>query len=237
LAGSACCDRCIGVFHFHCGIFATVSSFFTEVTLPDEFLALLSRRNNMQGGRMSVSTLFLILLMTFVVACALDRFFQSRSARQRPPQKGKGPGIPALKRPSDKKNDELEEQAKQRLLEQEANQIFAPVENHLQKLRQVLRATGASVEIDNIWEHLGDQRLRRVAKVICSASAQQLPLDLTIQGASVFYRNESYRFPGIKALLPVITCEVEQFLGAASGGDSAVPGLSNEMSPKLPYQR
>ena len=166
----------------------------------------------MQGGRMSVSTLFMILLMTFVVACALDRFFQSRSARQRPPQKGKGPGIPALKRPSDKKNDELEEQAKQRLLEQEANQIFAPVENHLQKLRQVLRATGASVEIDNIWEHLGDQRLRRVAKVICSASAQQLPLDLTIQGASVFYRNESYRFPGIKALLPVITCEVEQFL-------------------------
>ena len=148
-------------FEFHCGIFATVSSFFTEATLMDEFLALLSRRNNMQGGRMSVSTLFLILLMTFVVACALDRFFQSRSARQRPPQKGKGPGIPALKRPSDKKNDELEEQAKQRLLEQEANQIFAPVENHLQKLRQVLRATGASVEIDNIWEHLGDQKLRR----------------------------------------------------------------------------
>src|SRR6516225_6622778 len=35
-------------FHFHCGIFATVSSFLSEATLPDEFLALLSRRNNMQ---------------------------------------------------------------------------------------------------------------------------------------------------------------------------------------------
>ena len=41
-------------FEFHCGIFATVSSFFREAILQDEFLALLSRRNNMQGACMTV---------------------------------------------------------------------------------------------------------------------------------------------------------------------------------------
>jgi hypothetical protein len=43
--------------------------------------------------------------------------------------------------------------------------------------------------------------------------AQQLPLDLTIQGASIFYRDQPYRFSyDIEALILVITREVEEFL-------------------------
>jgi hypothetical protein len=108
--------------------------------------------------------------------------------------------------------DELEEQAKRKFLEQEANQIFASIENYLTRLAEVLRAAGASVEVDAKWEHLGDQQLRRVAKVRSNESAQQLPLDFTIQEASIFYRDKRYRLlRGIEALMPVITSDVEQF--------------------------
>jgi hypothetical protein len=80
-------------------------------------------------------------------------------------------------------------------------------------LDKVLRAAGASVEIDAMWEHLGDQRLRRVARVTSTEPTQQLPLDLTIQGASIFYRDRLYRFShDIEALIRVITREVEQIL-------------------------
>ena len=87
----------------------------------------------------------------------------------------------------DAERDELEEQARRKFLEQEANQIFSPIENYLTKLAEVLRTAGASVEVDARWEHLGDQKLRRIAKVSSSEPAQQLPLDFTIQGASIFY--------------------------------------------------
>jgi hypothetical protein len=112
----------------------------------------------------------------------------------------------------DAERDELEEQARRKFLEQEANQIFSPIENYLTKLAEVLRTAGASVEVDARWEHLGDQRLRRIAKVSSSESAQQLPLDFTIQRASIFYREKRYHFLGeIDALMPVITSDVEQF--------------------------
>jgi hypothetical protein len=101
----------------------------------------------------------------------------------------------------------------------EANQIFAPIENYLGRLAEVLRASGASVEVDAKWEHRGDQKLRRVAKVRSSASAQQLHLNFTVQGASIFYRDKRYRFlRGIEALMPVITSDVEQFLTSTAAG-------------------
>jgi hypothetical protein len=62
----------------------------------------------------------------------------------------------------DAERDELEEQARRKFLEQEANQIFSPIENYLTKLAEVLRTAGASVEVDARWEHLGDQRLLRI---------------------------------------------------------------------------
>lgn len=112
----------------------------------------------------------------------------------------------------DAERDELEEQARRKFLEQEANQIFSPIENYLTKLAEVLRTAGASVEVDARWEHLGDQKLRRIAKVTSSEPAQQLPLDFTIQGASIFYGDKRYHFlREIDALMPVITSDVEQF--------------------------
>ena len=112
----------------------------------------------------------------------------------------------------DAERDELEEQARRKFLEQEANQIFSPIENYLTKLAEVLRTAGASVEVDARWEHLGDRKLRRIAKVSSSESAQQLPLDFTIQGASIFYGDKRYHFlREIDALMPVITSDVEQF--------------------------
>ena len=42
-----------------------------------------------------------------------------------------------------------------------------------------------------------------------------LPLDLTVEGVTIFYRNRPYRFTrGIEALIPVITSDVEQFITA-----------------------
>jgi hypothetical protein len=112
----------------------------------------------------------------------------------------------------DAERDELEEQARRKFLEQEANQIFSPIENYLTKLAEVLRTAGASVEVDARWEHLGDRKLRRIAKVSSSESAQQLPLDFTIQGASIFYGDKRFHFlREIDALMPVITSDVEQF--------------------------
>jgi hypothetical protein len=114
----------------------------------------------------------------------------------------------------DAKRDELEQQAKQLLLEEHANQIFAPIEDFLTRLNQVLRAVGGSVEVGAMWEHLGDGKLRRVAKVTSTESKQQLSIDLTVQEAIIFYNDTPYRFSrGIEALIFAITREVEQFLG------------------------
>src|SRR4029077_2759348 len=54
----------------------------------------------------------------------------------------------------DKTRDELERQAKRAFLEQEANELFAPLENYLTRLDKVLHQANAAVEIDPTWEHL-----------------------------------------------------------------------------------
>ena len=113
----------------------------------------------------------------------------------------------------DAMRDERERRARQLVLEEHANQIFAPIEDFLMRLDKVLRAVGGSVEIDAMWEHLGDQKLRRVAKVTSTKSKQQLPIDLTIQEATIFYHDTPYRFShGIEALIFAITQDVERFL-------------------------
>jgi hypothetical protein len=113
----------------------------------------------------------------------------------------------------DAARDELERRAKEIFLEDQANQIFAPIEHYLTSLDKVLHAVGASLQINAVWEHLGDQRLGRAAKVTSSDPNRQHSLDFTIQGVSILFRDRPYSFSnGIKALMRVITHEVEQFL-------------------------
>jgi hypothetical protein len=117
----------------------------------------------------------------------------------------------------DAERDNLEREAKRAFLEQEANHLFASIENHLIKLDRVLGAANASVEINHTWEHLGEEKVRRMARVVSKERAQHLLLDFTIQGVTIFYRNRSYRFSrGIEALIPIITSDVEQFITAQS---------------------
>ena len=47
----------------------------------------------------------------------------------------------------DAARDAKEERAKRKFLEQEADQVFAPIENYLSRLAKVLLAAGASVQI------------------------------------------------------------------------------------------
>jgi hypothetical protein len=124
----------------------------------------------------------------------------------------------------DKTRDELERQARRAFLEQEANELFAPLENYLTRLDKVIHEANAAVEIDPTWEHLDERKLRRTAKVILRETAQQqLPLDLTIEGVTIFYRNRPYRFTrAIEALIPVITSDIEQFITAQS--QATAPG-------------
>jgi hypothetical protein len=124
----------------------------------------------------------------------------------------------------DAERDKLERQAKRAFLEQEANQLFAPIENHLINMGKVLDAANAAVEIDLTWRHLGEEQLRRTARVISRDTAVELPLDFTIERVTIFYRNRPYRFTsGIEALIPVLTSDVEQFITALSRGRRTVP--------------
>ena len=109
--------------------------------------------------------------------------------------------------------DELERQAQRSFLEEQANQLFAPVEDFLTRLDKVLRTGGGSVEIDGKCEHLGDGRLRRKAKVTSTEPTQQRSVDFIIQAARIFYRDTFYQFShGTEALIGAITREVKQFL-------------------------
>jgi hypothetical protein len=113
----------------------------------------------------------------------------------------------------DAARDKREERAQQSFLEAEANQTFAPIEDFLVRLNEVLTSAGASVEIDRTWQRLDDRKLRRVAKVVSSTPLQRLPLDFTIHGVSIIYHDKVFRFDsGIAALILAITSEVEQFL-------------------------
>jgi len=124
------------------------------------------------------------------------------------------PPILALKQKWDTNDfarDKEEERMQLTFLEQEAKHTFAPIEDFLTRLKDVLGAAGASVEIGT-WEHLDNRRLRRVAKVISSNPPRQLSLDFAIQGVTIFYRERPYRFSsGIESLIPAITVDVEQF--------------------------
>jgi hypothetical protein len=109
--------------------------------------------------------------------------------------------------------DRQEKRAQQTFLEEEANKTFALIEQFLIRLNKVLSAEGASVEIATTWQHLGERRLRRAAKVISTDSSRRLPLDFTIYGMGIFYRDKVYRFAnGIETLIRAITADVEQFL-------------------------
>jgi hypothetical protein len=113
----------------------------------------------------------------------------------------------------DAARDELEQQRKQVFVEEQANQIFAPIEDYFMKLEKVLQRVRASVKIEANREHLADQRLRRVVTLTSTEPWQQLSLDFTIDGASILYRDRPYRFSrGIETLIHVITSEVEEFL-------------------------
>jgi hypothetical protein len=120
----------------------------------------------------------------------------------------------------DAARDKREERARQLFLEAEANQTFTPIEEFLIKLSKALSGAGASVEIDT-WQHLDDQRLRRVAQVVFSNLPQRLSLDFTIHGMSIIYRDKIFRFDsGIAALILAITAEVEPHRKAA--GSSSI---------------
>ena len=81
------------------------------------------------------------------------------------------------------------------------------------RLDNVLQRVRASAKIEAMWEHVADQRLRRVATVTSTAPWQQLRLEFTIRGVSILYRDKPYRLSReIEALILVITGEVEQFL-------------------------
>ena len=71
----------------------------------------------------------------------------------------------------DKTRDELERQERRAFLEQEANELFAPLENHLTRLDKVILEANAAVEIDPTWEHLDERKLRRTAKVLLRETA------------------------------------------------------------------
>jgi hypothetical protein len=113
----------------------------------------------------------------------------------------------------DAERDRVERRTKEIFLEGHASQIFAPIEDYLTRLDKVLHAFDASVEIDAAWEHLGDQKVRRAARVKSTEPTQQLSLAFTIQGASILYHDRSYQFSqDTEALILVITYEVKQFL-------------------------
>ena len=106
------------------------------------------------------------------------------------------PAIGNLKQRWDDKDaarDKLEQREKQLFLEDQANQIIAPIEDYFMRLDKVIHRVRASVRIEAVWEHLADQRLRRVATVTSTDPWQQLRLDFTIQGASIMYRDKPYR--------------------------------------------
>ena len=121
----------------------------------------------------------------------------------------------------DAARDKQEERAQQAFLEEEAKHTFAPIEDFLIRLSKVLSAAGASVEIDTTWEHLGERRLRRVAKVISSNPPQELSLDFTINAASIFYCDKVYRLAtGTEALILAISADIERFLTPYRKADS-----------------
>jgi hypothetical protein len=118
----------------------------------------------------------------------------------------------------DAARDKLSDDSLKIFREEQASQIFAPIEDYFTRLDQVLHAVGASMVIDPKWEHLPDQRLRRVANV--TFGEHRLSLDFIIQGVNIYFRNTTYRLSrGIEALLPTVTDEVERFFKTRPADD------------------
>ena len=133
----------------------------------------------------------------------------------------------------DAARDKDEERARQLFLEAEASQTFRPIEEFLIKLNKVLSGAGASVEIDT-WQHLDNQRLRRVAQVVSSNPPRQLSLDFTIHGVNIIYHDRTFRFDsGIVALILAITAEVERSLTPhlKAAGSSISKGQTSGSAP------
>jgi hypothetical protein len=99
------------------------------------------------------------------------------------------------------------------LLEEQAKQVFQPIKEYLMRMNQAVHTVGATVEIDPRWEPLGDQKLRRTARVASTKLSRPLPLDFTIQGALILLGDKTYEYPHqIDALKHEIRRQVEQFL-------------------------
>ena len=99
------------------------------------------------------------------------------------------------------------------LLEEQAKQVFQPIKEYLMRMNQALHTVGATVEIDPRWEPLGDQKLRRTARVASTKLSRPLPLDFKLQGALISLGNETYQYPHqIEALKQDIQRQVERFL-------------------------
>ena len=71
-----------GVFHFGCGIFATISSFFAQAALRDGFSSPCRAGTACRGPHEHLDIDF-DLLLTFGAACALDRFARAHLSRRR----------------------------------------------------------------------------------------------------------------------------------------------------------
>ena len=99
------------------------------------------------------------------------------------------------------------------LLEEQAKQVFQPIKEYLMRMNQAVHTVGATVEIDPRWELLGEQKLRRTARVASTKLSRPLPLDFTIQGPLILLGNNAYEYPHqIDALKHEIRRQVEQFL-------------------------
>jgi hypothetical protein len=99
------------------------------------------------------------------------------------------------------------------LLEEQAKRVFQPIKEYLMRMNQAVHTVGATVEIDPRWEPLGDQKLRRTARVTSTKLSRPLSLDFTLQGALILLGNKTYEYPHqIEALKHEIRGQVEQFL-------------------------
>jgi hypothetical protein len=113
----------------------------------------------------------------------------------------------------DAAREERERRQKELFLEEQANEIFTPIDACLTRIDKVLRGFDASLENDRTWQHLDNQRLRRVAKVKSNQPGQQLALEFTIDGTKIFHREKLYQGSrDTEALIRIIIGEVEQFL-------------------------
>jgi hypothetical protein len=134
-------------------------------------------------------------------------------SNERDKEYSRTPGLKQRWDEEDAARAKLEQRAKELFLEEQANEIFAPIDECLTRLDKVLQRFDASIERVQGWEHLGDQKLRHVAKVKPTQSDRQLTLRFTIDGRKIFFRDECYQSSrDTQTLIRLIVRQVEQFL-------------------------